>query len=107
MDRTSIIVLILCMLAFFGWFFVINKLYPPKPATGLSQSNTVSSAQTTNTAPTASITATSTGTAPATTAAAAVPTANTSVPLADTNVLEQFMVVTNDKARYTFTTHGG
>jgi len=93
MDRTSIIVLVLCMLAFFGWFFLMNRLYPQKPVPPSAQTNAVASAaqgtNQTSAVPT-TVSASSPGTVP-----------NVPVPVANTNVAEEFQVVTNDKARYT------
>jgi len=88
------------MLAFFGWFFLMNRLYPQKPVPPPSaQTNAVASAaqgtNQTSAVPT-TVSASSPGTVP-----------NVPVPVANTNVAEEFQVVTNEKARYTFTTHGG
>jgi len=109
MDRTAIIVLVLCMAAFFGWFFVMNKMYPPRPVTP-GATNQVSSASTTNPAGVnTNVTSTATATSPATAAAisSSTPLPNTPVPIADTNITEEVLVLTNENARYTFTSHGG
>src|SRR5438445_5025674 len=98
MDRTGIIVLVLCMIAFVGWFMFMNKMYPPRPASS-SQTNAVSG--------TSVITNQTTAATTTTTSPTPAPTPNVEVPLANTNVPEELLVVTNDKARYTFTSHGG
>src|ERR1041385_7683336 len=104
MDRTAIIVLILCMVAFFGWFYLMKKLYPPKPASPAAATNALTTVQSTNQTGTSTTTLTATtGTAPS----VSTPLPNALVPVANTNIAEEFLVVTNDKARYTFTTHGG
>src|SRR5436190_23148236 len=105
MDRTAIFVLVLCMLAFFGWFFMMNKLYPPRPVTS-SATNTLTSLQNTNPPPSISTSTVTSGTG-APPSSGSVALANAPAPLADTNIAEQFLVLTNDNARYTFTSHGG
>jgi YidC/Oxa1 family membrane protein insertase len=104
MDRTAIIVLVLCMAAFFGWFFVMNKLYPPRPVTP-GATNTAASVSATN--PPSISTSTVTATPPAITSSPSTALSNAPVPVADTNVAEQLLVLTNENARYTFTSHGG
>src|SRR5882762_8649815 len=84
MDRTSVIVLVLCMLAFFGWFILMNKLYPPKPMAQLPvQSNAVAST---------SQVANETNAVPATlTASTPAATPSVQLPVANTNVAEKFL----------------
>ncbi|MBC8095641.1 MAG: hypothetical protein H7Y43_07500, partial [Akkermansiaceae bacterium] len=99
MDRKSILIVVACIGLLIGWNVLVNKLYPPKPASpGLT--NSVSSAQSlpltngtgTSAIAPANLTAISSNAAPLT---------------ADTSAPEQTMVVTNENARYTFTSHGG
>ncbi len=97
MDRTSIIVLIVCFIVLVLWYpLVVNKLYPPKPvpvATNAVPSVVGATNRETNYQIEATTPASS--------------TANSLVPIINTNEPEQLLVVTNDNARYTFTSHGG
>lgn len=98
MDRKSIIIVIACIGLLVGWNMLVNKLYPPKPVVqSVTGSNAVATAQPALT--------NATGTsAPASLTAAAA----TSIPfVAETNAPEQLLVITNENARYTFTSHGG
>src|SRR5512140_1802041 len=104
MDRKSILVIVLCVGLLIGWNTLVNRLYPPKPAPARS-TNTVTQVE----APAAGLTNNSgtnaTGsvspavTAPAGSAASAF--------IVDTNTPEDLVVITNDNARYTFTSYGG
>ena len=91
MDRKSVIILVACGLLFLLWAQLTPKLYPPK---AVIRTNVVAAA--TN------------GNAGATEAAAPA-AATTSVPfVAPTpGAPEELLVVSNDTARYTFTSHGG
>ncbi|HWX22178.1 MAG TPA: membrane protein insertase YidC [Candidatus Binatia bacterium] len=95
MDRTSIIVVVLCLLLMGLWFVVVPKMYPPKP---LSPGAT--------NAPTATLTTNQTGTSAA---SPAMPEAPLPPPqlVANTNVPEELREVTNANAHYTFTSYGG
>src|SRR5690348_14535556 len=110
MDRTAIIVLVLCLVGFFGWFYVMNRMYPPRPVTP-GATNSVSSSSATNSSGiiiTSTVTATATSPATGTTTIApSTQLANVPVPVADTNIAEEVLMVTNENARYTFTSHGG
>jgi YidC/Oxa1 family membrane protein insertase len=98
MDRTSIIVIVVCFILIGLWSFVLMpRLYPPKnlprgtnapvtAVTGTNQNGTVTS------------------TAPPVLAES--PTNAPRVAI-NTNVAEELVVVTNENARYTFTSHGG
>src|SRR3954469_14600378 len=96
MDRTSIIVLVVCFILLMLWYpMVVNKIYPPKPLPPRSTN-----------APPASLASTNqsvTGTNPAS------PITAEAEPriLIDTNVPEDLEIITNENARYTFTSHGG
>src|SRR5687768_13721914 len=95
MDRTSIIALLVCFVVLLLWYpLVVNKLYPtkPMPATTNVPPGTVLS---TNVPLTSSV--------PAIAEAPAAP----QVSLVRTNVAEELLEVENEKARYTFSSHGG
>lgn len=94
MDRTSIIVLVLCFILLLVLYPLANKLFPPKPLPRGSTNAVPSSVATTN----QNVTATN----PPVLAEAAAPY----LPI-NTNVPEEFEVITNENARYTFTSHGG
>lgn len=99
MDRKSIIAIVICFALIVGWSVFVNKyLYPQKPLPPGSQETT---AQAT----------TSEGTnAPAgPTPVPAPAVVSTNVPGLNipAGAPEQTIVLTNDKARYTFTSHGG
>ena len=93
MDRKSIIVIAACLVTLVLWVtVVIPKFTPPRTALPAGTNAAASEAVTPASAP-----ATSSLAAPA---AAPRFTASTSIP-------EELLVVTNENARYTFTTHGG
>src|SRR6266545_4241249 len=91
MDRKSVIVLIVCAALFLLWAQLTPRLYPPAPIT---RTNTVTGA--TNALPAA------TGTPASLEAARQTPF----IPIKPA-APEELLVVTNDVARYTFTSHGG
>jgi YidC/Oxa1 family membrane protein insertase len=91
MDRTTIIVLVVCLGLFLLWGQVVNKLYPPKPLPP-GATNAPSTLTATN--------------QPATPNAATSPLTPPR-PVVNTNVPEELLVVTNNNSRYTFTSHGG
>lgn len=100
MDRTSIIVIIVCFFLIGFWTMVLTpKLFPPKPVPA-GATNTATSTLT-NQAVSATQTA-STNAPPKLeeTLSAAQPITNTSVP-------EQLLEVTHDQVRYVFSSHGG
>lgn len=102
MDRKSIIIVVFCLGLLFGWNILVNKLYPPKPLPPVTETNTVASAESlplTN----STATAATSNIAPATIHALATNV----VQAIETNAPEQTLVMTNDNARYTFTSHGG
>ena len=91
MDRKSVIVLIICGALFMLWAQLTPRLYPPQPVT---RTNIIAGA--TN--------AVSSGTnVPVPLVAAATTPFTSPVPGAP----EELLVLTNDVARYTFTSHGG
>jgi YidC/Oxa1 family membrane protein insertase len=95
MDRNSIIVLVICFVLLMLWYpLVVNKLYPPKALP-----------RGTN-APSATVTGTN---QVAVTNAPVLAEAATNAPrvVLNTNVPEDLVVISNENARYTFTSHGG
>jgi YidC/Oxa1 family membrane protein insertase len=99
MDRKSIIVIIGCMVALGLWVTVVIPKFtpPPKPVPPGSNTNAPATTQATTTTGAPSV-----ETLPAVTNAPSVP----KIVLA-TNAPEQLIVVSNDNARYTFTSFGG
>jgi YidC/Oxa1 family membrane protein insertase len=98
MDRKSIIILAVCFLALMAWFPLVNKLYPPKPLPpGATNALAMAQAAARTNMPGA---ATNAPPAPPTLTAAPKPVIPTDAP-------EELLVVTNDNARFTFTSHGG
>ena len=101
MDRKSIAVVVTCGILLVLWVFVIAPKYlthpaPPEPT------NTVNSAQTTL--------GTNGAVAVGTNGAPAIAASSTNVAPqleVNTNTAEQLLVVTNENARYTFTSYGG
>ena len=91
MDRTSIIVLIVCLTLFVSWPWLVKKLYPEKPASG---TNLVTSATNQFSTPTNS----------ATPVMSAAPR---TVALLKPDVSEELVTLENDTLRLTFTSHGG
>ena len=96
MDRTSIIVLVVCFVLLMLWYpLVVNKIYPPKPLP-----------RGTN-APATSVTGTNqVGTVTNVAVLAEAPTNAPRVAI-NTNVSEELLVISNENARYTFSSHGG
>jgi YidC/Oxa1 family membrane protein insertase len=95
MDKTGIIVVSLCAILL-GWWFVEQNKIAQQMAQQRAQfdaTNQVAVAQ---------------GGSPATISSAALPAAMTTTGIVfDTNTPEQFIVLTNARARYTFTSRGG
>src|SRR5579864_7110926 len=95
MDRKSIIILVLCFVAFFSWQWLVNRIYPPKPLPPGS-TNALSGAFTATNGNVLS-------NAPAqleTLSPAPQVVANISIP-------EEVVEVTNANAHYTFSSYGG
>ncbi len=102
MDRKSIIVLVLCFGLLLLWSSVIvPKLYPPKPLPP-GVTNVVGTIQST-----APETVTNHTRTPERLEAAVPGTAAAPRLTVETNVPEELLVVTNENARYTFTSYGG
>ncbi len=98
MDRTSVIILVLCVLAYLLWAqLIVPKIAPAKPlppgATNVQTTVTAS-----NAAP---------GAPAATPTPSAPSTPVLSVPVANTNVPEEIVEFQTPEAHYWFTSHGG
>lgn len=95
MDRKSIIIIAASVVLLILWYPLVNKLFPPRPVAP-RDTNAVATATVTN--------------APSTTASpslSAATTTNVPKPLIATNVAEQTITLTNENARYVFSSHGG
>jgi YidC/Oxa1 family membrane protein insertase len=90
MDRTGIIVVTLCVVLL-GFWFVEQQKYAPTRPQPQPMTNTATAEQT--------ITANSNAVSPA--------PGTVSLPVFDTNTPETSLVITNARARYTFTSRGG
>ena len=93
MDRKSVLVLIVCAVLFLLWAQLTPRLYPPKP---IARTNSVAGpsnalAGVSNSVPSLEA---------ATTTATAYTPPRPGAP-------EELLVLTNELARYTFTSHGG
>lgn len=102
MDRKAIIVIAVCFLLMLIWFPLVNKLYPPKPLPRGATNQASSTTAPAGTAPT-NVTPATAPPATATTVAPVAPSRPTFV----ASGVEETLVITNDNARYTFTSHGG
>jgi YidC/Oxa1 family membrane protein insertase len=91
MDRTGIIVVTLCVVLLGVWFVEQQKNYPHPPPPPVANTNTTAAAQT--------VTANSNAVSP--------PPNVVPVHVFDTNTPETLLVITNARARYTFTSRGG
>ena len=99
MDRKSILVLVVCFALMMLWFPLVNRLYPPPPPS--SDTNVVASASNQDAVNT------NQPTPPATTTPSAPTTNVTAQTFVRPEAPEELLVLTNDNARYTFTSHGG
>ena len=93
MDRTGIIVVTLCVILLGLWFIEQQKNYPHPPPPPVANTNT------TTTAAAQTVTANSNAVSP--------PPNVVPVRVFDTNTPEELLVITNARARYTFTSRGG
>jgi len=98
MDRKSVVVLIVCGVLFMAWTIIAPRLYPPQP---ISRTNSLAG----------TVTSTS-GVPDAVTAATnllarADGLTNLTTAVTPPNAPEELLVVTNETARYIFTSHGG
>ncbi len=99
MDRKSILLIVACVAALFLWPLLINKIYPPIPVP--VSTNQVAVATNTLAPGSNSVAQPGTNVQPGTPATAAPIFAVTA------SVKEQLLVVSNENARYVFTSHGG
>jgi YidC/Oxa1 family membrane protein insertase len=99
MDRKSIIVVAACVVMLGLWYLVIVPKYLPNKPPPPGATNTVQAAQSP-----ALTNGTGTNIAPA--SAISTPSAPLEMPVS-INAPEQLLVVTNEEARYTFTSYGG
>lgn len=99
MDRKSIFIVLACIVLLMGWNTLVDRIAPPlpAPAPGTNEVAVVQGPASTNLQLRAAAPATNV-TAIATNAVAAV---------LETNTPEQTIILTNENARYTFTSHGG
>lgn len=95
MDRKSIIILVLCAGLFVLWLKIVNKMYPPIPVT-ISTNQVITA---TNTLAPGSNSVAQPG--------SVSPSATVPAFLVQTNIPEQLLVVSNENARYVFTSRGG
>ena len=96
MDRKSIIALVICFIVLMLWYPLVNKIYPPKPLPPGATN-----------APTGALPPGSWSTSsPAAPPVLEQPT-TTLKPMFHATVPEELREVTNDNARYTFTSYGG
>lgn len=110
MDRKTILVVVLCLGMLVGWHVLINKIYPPKPVPPGS-TNLVSHVESALTnEPLISLNGTNSASGASNTVAevTAGPAASNATGFnIDTNTPEEQIVLTNDYARYIFTSYGG
>ena len=85
----SVLILVVCFILFMVWAQMVQRLYPPKP---VPRTNAVGQ---------------STGLLESANSAGAVPSATNAGIAPKPAGPEVLMVLTNDGARYTFTSHGG
>ncbi|HEX4343425.1 MAG TPA: membrane protein insertase YidC [Verrucomicrobiae bacterium] len=96
MDRKTILILVGCLALLLVMTQMADKIFPPIPAPR-SATNAVASATSTGTNAVAMVQA----------APGAVTLTMTNAVVLSTNTAEQLLVITNDNARYTFTSRGG
>lgn len=94
MDRKSILIIVACFALYLVMVQVSNKIFPPKPVSH-GATNEVVTATNQN------------AVAPAPTSATPEPFAPPVQVAVSTNISERLLVLTNDDARYTFTSRGG
>lgn len=94
MDRKSVLVLAICGVLFLLWAQLTPRLYPPKPIVRSTNAPVATNGSVTTTA-------TTNGSVPL--EAARTPGFTPPRP----SVAEELLVITNENARYTFTSHGG
>src|SRR5258706_5648032 len=98
MDRKSIVIMVVCLALLVGMRYVSNWLYPPIPVPATNQVALATNAASYG----ANASASQSNQPPSLTASTTSPK-----PLAPSNVPEETLTITNDNARYTFTSFGG
>ena len=101
MDRKTMVILGVCMALLFAWPHLVRKAFPPPPVQP-GATNVVAAPPTVPVAPNTSAPAATAASPASVVAAPAI-----AQPVFDTNAPEQLVVLTNDDARYTFTSRGG
>ena len=96
MDRKSIIILVISFVLLVSWFPIMNKVYPPKPLPAA-----------TNTLVTATNQFERGATPPAPATATSPPAPRVAAFSTPAGAKEEVQVLTNENARYTFTSYGG
>src|SRR5262245_12148329 len=99
MDRKSILVIVVCVAFMVLWQAVLVPKYFTNPAPPRSTNNVATATSPTGIA--------SNGTATATTTTPTTPATPFSRPTFSTNIAAEIIVLTNENARYTFTSQGG
>jgi YidC/Oxa1 family membrane protein insertase len=101
MDRKAIIVLVVSFVLLVLWFPLVNKLYPPAPYTGTNLVDTASATNSQGSVPGVSV--------PGATNLTERPPGQATLPATNEEPAgpEQTLVLENEQARYTFTSHGG
>ena len=99
MDRKTLLIIAVCLVCFFGLRIAIDKFFPPKP---LPPGSTNSVASTSSV-----IVTNASGTSTVATVSAPAAEASEARFVVNTNTAEEFLYLTNDNVRYTFTSYGG
>jgi hypothetical protein len=100
MDRKTIVIVVICLAAWIGMNSVVNKFFPPPPPPAHGGTNAPATTQN------LSLTNATTASNVVTTTLVEAST-NAVNFIVETNTPEELLVVTNENARYTFTSHGG
>lgn len=102
MDRTSILVIVVCFILFISWYPLMNRLYPPVPAPQTTNSLTSTGALT-------SASRTATNPPPPGALPGGAPQLQPAPPpvVERPTQPEELLVMENENARYVFTSHGG
>jgi YidC/Oxa1 family membrane protein insertase len=99
MDRKTLLIVAVCLVCFFGLRIAIDKFFPPKP---LPPGSTNSVAATSSV-----IVTNASGTSTVATVSAPAAGAGEARFVVNTNTAEEFLYLTNENVRYTFTSYGG
>ncbi len=99
MDRKAIAVVIVSVVLLVLWFPLVNKLYPPKPLPDPTEHYVGTTNRTATNGASTNV--------PVVTPPTPTTNSTTAVIVAKPSAPEQTLVLTNEWARYTFTSHGG